>query len=154
MKHTISMIALPLMAIGLGLVAQTKSTIFQISGPTGGFVSALVARSSGALVWARLAGGLTLQENQDGTAALIAIPSTAAAVTTIVNEAVRFDPATHKATLKREPIAGSVRLYRNGLRQTEGVDYTRDGAVITDSPYYVAMVPYESTMLADYEVKQ
>lgn len=165
MKQTIAMLALPMAAIAVGLIAQTRPSIFQISGPPTGFVSVLVAKGNGTLVWARIANGLTLQENTDGTAVLV---GSAPVVVTppapgpngwpeyVIGEVLRFDPGTRKATLRRLPVEGTVRIYRNGIRQTEGVDYTRAGAQLNDTPYYTsAAVTYDAvaSLIADYQVQ-
>lgn len=153
MKQTIAMLALPLSAIAVGLMAQTRASIFQISAPPNGAVSVLIARPNGSLVWSRLSGGLTLAEATDGTASVI-LTATPARSRSIIGEVLAFDKTTKQATLKNEPVEGTLRLYRNGVRQTEGVDYTRVGAVITDNPYYVSVaIIYDSVnaLLADYE---
>lgn len=158
MKHTIAMLALPLAAIAVGLMAQTRASIFQISAPPTGVSAVLVAKPNGALVWARMAGGFTLAEAADGTASLMVVQSPAPPASTsrrIFGELLAFDKVTKQATLQHVPVEGTLRLYRNGIRQAEGVDYTRSGAVITDSPYYYSVtLVYDSqwALVADYEV--
>ena len=49
--------------------------------------------------------------------------------------------------LAQTPIAGSLKLYINGLRQTPGVDYTVALNVVTTDTVYPAL----TSVLADYE---
>lgn len=156
MKQTIAMLALPLAAIAIGLIAQTRAPITQVATP-GGPVAVLAIRANGSLVWARLAGGLSLVENIDGSAAIIATAAPPVSRSrTVIGESLRFDAASHQATLRNTPADGTLAVFRNGLRQVEGVDYTRAGAVLTDVAYYVAVQPYDSVaaLTVDYQVVQ
>lgn len=99
--------------------------------------------------WVNLARGTTGQVLQ-ATASTINWATLAAAPTKVFAEAPSgsINGTNTAFTLAHTPVAGTVRLYLNGIRQLAGgVDYTISGATIT----YVTAPETGSSLIADYE---
>lgn len=80
--------------------------------------------------------GIVPTKNSDGTYTLTA-PAPAAPVTFIENEKPAQSPGNSLVyMLSKPPAAASLKVYRNGLRQRETVDYTLSGQAITFIDYY------------------
>lgn len=61
-------------------------------------------------------------------------------------------PGNRTAILASMPVAKSLKLYQNGIRQKEGGDYTISGSTITFHASYGDMVASNALVVADYEV--
>jgi hypothetical protein len=67
----------------------------------------------------------------------------AAPVVWVYNEFTVLGSTIHgtSVVLKKPLVAGTQLVYRNGLRQTPGIDYTVSGATITFAPKYGGLSP-------------
>ena len=131
--------------VGL-LVAQTTVRVNMISGPTGGG-RVMVLAPNGNVTFASIGAGITLVDTGGG-AWVLQSQATAA----IVGEApVRQPDGSY--LIARPPLPGTLRVYRNGLRQKLDADYTFDAATRKLTP--IAPAPYEwnvdDLIQVDYE---
>ena len=114
--------------VGL-LVAQTTVRVNMISGPTGGG-RVMVLAPNGNVTFASIGAGITLVDTGGG-AWVLQSQATAAGV----GEApVRQPDGSY--LIARPPLPGTLRVYRNGLRQKLDADYRRRpaDAVLPDLP--------------------
>lgn len=139
------LVAIPVAAVGL-LVAQTTVRTNMISGPAGGG-RVMVLAPNGSVTFATIGAGLTLVDTGGGAWVL-----QAQTVVSVVGETpVRQPDGTY--LIARVPATGTLRVYRNGLRQKFDGDFSFDVATRKLKP--IAAAPYEwnvdDLIQVDYE---
>ena len=100
------------------------------------YLDQLVARSAGTTpaVVMVLNGQLTLVQLGPGVGLTSLTPPTLGITSAaVVSEPHVITAASTTITLAFTPLAGNATVYRNGMRLTQGVDYTISGAVVTFS---------------------
>lgn len=133
----------PVAAVGL-LVAQTTVRVDMLSGPSGGG-RVMVLAPNGNVTFATIGAGITLVDTGGGAWVLQA----QASARVLGEKPVRQPDGTY--VVARTPAAGSLAVYRNGVRQSVGDDYAFDAAARSIAP--VAGHPWntDDLVLVDYE---
>ena len=131
-----------LVAVGL-VLAQTTVRVGMLSGPSGA-VRVMVIAPNGSVTFAALGAGIALVDTGGGGWVL---QSTAARI--VGEKPVRQPDGSY--VIARTPASGTLALYRNGVRQSAGDDFTFDAAARKIAP--VASLPWNSDdlVLVDYE---
>ena len=130
-----------LAAVGL-VLAQTTVRVGMLSGPSGAG-RVMVLAPNGAVTFAALGAGISLVDVGGGWV----LQSTAARI--VGEKPVRQPDGSY--VIARTPASGTLALYRNGVRQSAGDDFTFDAAARKIAP--VASLPWNSDdlVLVDYE---
>jgi hypothetical protein len=114
-------IGIVLMAAGLALLAQTTVRLGMLSGQAS-LGGVMVLAPNGTITFATVGSGLALVQGAGGGYVLQAQS---------VNRVVGAKPARQADgtyLLQQMAVAASLRVYRNGVRQSAGDDYTYDAA--------------------------
>lgn len=133
--------------VGAALLSQTRITAPQLAGAPSAAGMVYVVTAAGAVVMADLGPGLTLDTS--GARPVLRASVLAPMLPTRVYGEVVAMPADGFYALKSAPAPGTLRLYRNGIRQSEGTDYTLSGVRITPAAAYAAGTA--DLLVADYE---
>ena len=145
----IRFLMLPLVIGLLMAQAPTKIGINQLKGTANPTGQVFVVLSSGQVVFAELGAGLVLDTS--GTKPTIRVSVLSPVLPTrIIGEALT--EVAGAVSLKNSPAAGTVAIWRNGIRQKEGLDYTLNGRTISTATAYPPGCCDGDVLLADYEV--
>lgn len=132
------------------LFAQAPGTqlpLDSVKGTPGTAPRMAIIQINGKIIMADIGGGLILETPPTGNpilrAAAVALPNRAVGEVPVAGAT----PAVF--TLANIPKAGTLALYRNGIRQKPVLDYNLAGKVITFIPYYDSDL--SPTIVADYE---
>lgn len=133
-------ILLTLLAGAIAL-SQTAVVTIQFRGAPSPTPQILVALPNGDVKQVQIGPGLKLDLSG-------AVPTlSVSAASEVVGEVTkRTGDLTHVTA--RQPAPNTLKVYRNGLRQSEGIDYAVSGSTITFIPYYAGDVT--ATVTADY----
>ena len=125
------------------LAAQTSVRVGMLSGPTGSG-GVLVLAPNGAITFATIGAGITLVSVNGGY--VLQVQATAAVVG---EKPARQQDGTY--VVAKTPTPGTMKVYRNGVRQSVGDDFTFDATARKIAP--VAGHPWEvdDLVLVDYE---
>ena len=129
-------------AVGV-LLAQTTVRVGMLSGPSGAG-RVMVLAPNGNVTFASIGAGIALVDTGGGGWVL---QSTAAQI--VGEKPVRQPDGSY--VIARTPASGTLALYRNGVRQSAGDDFTFDAAARKIAP--VASLPWngDDLVLVDYE---
>ena len=143
LRRVLIIVAVLLMA-ALVLLAQTSVRLGMISGPAGGG-GVMVLAPNGAITFATIGAGISLVQGAGGGYVL-----QAQAVNRIVGtKPVRQTDGTY--LLPQAVVPASLRVYRNGVRQSAGDDYTFDAAARRITPVTGFPWSTDDLILADFE---
>lgn len=120
--------------------------------------SIIVMGADGRLMQALLGSGIVLDRATTPPTLRIQVPA-AAQTREIVSEVVTFSTTAQQSpnehlvyALRYVPVAGTLKLYRDGVRVIETVDYMLEGAEITFIDHYRGMG--DALVVADYKTQQ
>lgn len=134
-----------LFAVALHAQSGTQIPIGSLKAATGA-VQLTIVLANGQVVVADVGSGLVLDVS--GAKPVLRVAPTAPASTNVVGEVpvTKTDPLVFD--LARAPKTGTLALYRNGVRQRLGLDYTLAGTTITFIPHYAG--DSNPVLVADY----
>lgn len=133
--------SLLLLALCLPLAAQqTQADLTQIKGRSSAAGTLFVVLPDGKMAQADIAceGGCTASLDLSGPSPVLRLRFTSPAAASFVDGEVPAQTGALVFTLTADPIAGSLKVFRNGIRQFEGAtrDYTLSGRTITFNPWF------------------
>lgn len=132
------------------LTAQTSVPVGQVRGATSTNGTVFLALPNGTMVLADIGPEFTIDVSGPRPvlrAVLPAMPSE------VIGERLTASGASGLAcTLTKPLLAGSLKVWLNGVRQAEGVDYAVSGQTVTFIPFYAGALTSPGTViLADYK---
>lgn len=123
-------------------VSQTSLSIRQLASTKSVQGTILVWDANGRAYFAELGTGLVLTIENGKATISVSLPAP--------SKEIWGEDISTTSALAFTPVAGSVRIVRNGLRQKESLDYTLSGKTIT----WVLPVEARDVLLADYRTTE